>query len=127
MSDANIPPWLQEQLAKYEQLRQTLQTVLAQKQQLEAELSDTERALEELKKAPADASTYKIAGSILIKVPKEQLIKELEEKKELTNTRVMVLAKQEQRLQSNIQELQNKITEMLKPKQEPGQSTGTQG
>src|SRR5579875_2853250 len=122
MSEASLPPWLQEQLAKYEQLRQTLQTVLAQKQQLEAELADTERAIQELKKAAPDAATYKIAGSILVKVPKDTLLKE---KKELTNTRVMVLSKQEQRLQANIQELQAKIQEMLKPKQE--QPQGSQG
>src|SRR5579875_2219825 len=103
MSEASLPPWLQEQLAKYEQLRQTLQTVLAQKQQLEAELADTERAIQELKKAAPDAATYKIAGSILVKV----------------------LSKQEQRLQANIQELQAKIQEMLKPKQE--QPQGSQG
>jgi|SRR5579875_427962 prefoldin beta subunit len=125
MSEASLPPWLQEQLAKYEQLRQTLQTVLAQKQQLEAELADTERAIQELKKAAPDAATYKIAGSILVKVPKDTLLKEMEEKKELTNTRVMVLSKQEQRLQANIQELQAKIQEMLKPKQE--QPQGSQG
>ncbi|MEM0117477.1 MAG: prefoldin subunit beta [Conexivisphaerales archaeon] len=123
MSETNVPPWLQEQLAKYEQLRQTLQTVLAQKQQLEAELADTERAIEELRKASPDATTYKIAGSILVKVPKDELLKEMEEKKELTNTRVMVLSKQEQRLQANIQELQNKIQEMLKPKQEQPQGS----
>src|SRR5579875_1209854 len=112
MSEASLPPWLQEQLAKYEQLRQTLQTVLAQKQQLEAELADTERAIQELKKAAPDAATYKIAGSILVKVPKDTLLKEMEEKKEL-------------RLQANIQELQAKIQEMLKPKQE--QPQGSQG
>jgi prefoldin beta subunit len=122
MSEGSVPPWLQEQLAKYEQLRQTLQSVLAQKQQLEAELSDTERAIEELKKATPDTTVYKIAGSVLVKVGKDNLLKEMEEKKELTNTRIMVLAKQEQRLQASMQDLQNKITEAVRPKQETSQS-----
>ncbi|MEM0075293.1 MAG: prefoldin subunit beta [Conexivisphaerales archaeon] len=119
MSDTSIPPWLQEQLAKYEQLRQTLQSVLAQKQQLDAEFADIQRALEELKKATADTPIYKFAGSIMIRVNKEDIEKDLEEKKELTSTRITVLAKQEERLRANMQELQNKVTEALKPKQPP--------
>ncbi|MDG6933150.1 MAG: prefoldin subunit beta [Nitrososphaerota archaeon] len=126
MSDASVPPWLQEQLAKYDQMRQTLQSVMAQKQQLQAELSDTERALTELKKATNETPTYKIAGSVLIKVDRDSLLKEMEEKKELTNTRVMVLEKQEQRLQASLQELQNRITESLKAKQ-PSANQGTPG
>jgi prefoldin beta subunit len=126
MSDASVPPWLQEQLAKYDQMRQTLQSVVAQKQQLQAELSDTERALAELRKVTNETPTYKIAGSVLIRVDRETLLKEMEEKKELTNTRVMVLEKQEQRLQASLQELQNKITESLRPRQ-PSAGQGTPG
>ena len=34
-SNQQIPPWLQEQIAKLQQTQQNLQTILAQKQQLE--------------------------------------------------------------------------------------------
>ena len=45
-----IPPWLQEQLAKMQQSQQNLQSIMAQKQQLDMEQLETDKALEELKK-----------------------------------------------------------------------------
>ncbi len=110
----SIPPWLQEQLVRFEQLQQNLQAIIAQRQQVEAELMEVEKALEELKKAPQDVAVYKLAGTIMLKANRDDLIKELEEKKELANTRIMVLKKQEERLKSNLQEIQNKINEALK-------------
>jgi prefoldin beta subunit len=42
-----IPPMVQELLAKFQQTQQNLQMILAQKQQLELEKLETEKALEE--------------------------------------------------------------------------------
>ena len=52
--------------------------------------------------------------SILIKSDKKLLIDELEEKKELSKTKSIVLAKQEERLKASLQEQEQKIQEMLK-------------
>ena len=76
-----MPPWLQEQLMKMQQAQQNLQSIMAQKQQLDIEKLETEKALEELKKAGDGDAVYKQAGSILIKSNKTDLIAELEEKK----------------------------------------------
>ena len=46
-----MPPWLQEQIAKMQQSQQNLQSILMQKQQVEMENAESDRALEELKKA----------------------------------------------------------------------------
>ena len=94
-SGQQIPPWLQEQLMKMQQAQQNLQSIMAQKQQLEMEQLESDKALEELKKAGDNDEVYKHAGSILIKSNKKDLISELEERKELANTRATVLAKQE--------------------------------
>ena len=67
---------------------------MMQKHQIEIEIVETDRALEELKKIGSQDPVYKSAGPILIKSQKEDLLKELGEKKELSNTRAMVLAKQ---------------------------------
>src|SRR5512142_2878501 len=95
MSEQELPPWLREQVSRLQQLQQNLQAIMMQKQQLEVESVETDRALEELKKAGQEDTIYKNAGSILIKAKKEEVIKELEEKKELSYTRQMVLQKQE--------------------------------
>ena len=114
-----IPPWLQEQLMKLQQSQQNLQSIMAQKQQLDLEQIESDRALEELKKIADTDPVYKHAGTILIKSTKAALISELEEKKELANTRVTVLAKQETRIKESIKEQETKINEMIRGSQKP--------
>jgi len=114
MSEQELPPWLKEQLSRLQQLQQNLQAIMMQKQQVEIEIVETDRALEELKKIGSQDPVYKSAGPILIKSQKEDLIKELGEKKELSNTRVMVLAKQETRVKDNLKEVENKINQMIR-------------
>ena len=98
---------------------------MAQKQHLEMEQLETERALEVLKKASDNDTVFKNAGSILIKSTKQNLISELEEKKELSNTRITVLSKQEARLKENLKEAEAKIKEMLRGAAETGQQQKT--
>ena len=109
-----MPPWLQEQIGKMQQSQQNLQSILMQKQQVEMENAESDRALEELKKAADGDQVFKYAGSILIKSDKKSLIDELEEKKELSKTKSTVLSKQEERLKTSLQEQEQKIQEMLK-------------
>ena len=109
-----MPPWLQEQIGKMQQSQQNLQSILMQKQQVEMENAESDRALEELKKAADGDQVFKYAGSILIKSDKKSLIDELEEKIELSKTKTTVLAKQEERLKTSLQEQEQKIQEMLK-------------
>ena len=113
-SGQQMPPWLQEQIGKMQQSQQNLQSILAQKQQVEMENTESERALEELQKVNDDEHVYKYAGSILIKSDKKTLIEELEEKKELSKTKTTVLSKQEERVKASLQEQEKKIQEMLK-------------
>ena len=109
-----IPPMVQEQLAKLQQTQQNLQMIMAQKQQLELEQLETEKALVELNKANDDDAVFKHAGTILIKSNKKDLIEELEEKKELAKTKASLLAKQEERLKTGLKEQETKIQEMIK-------------
>ena len=113
-SGQQMPPWLQEQISKMQQSQQSLQNILAQKQQVEMENTESERALEELQKTSDDDQVFKFVGTILIKSDKKTLIDELEEKKELSKTKTTVLSKQEERLKTSLQEQEKKIQEMLK-------------
>ncbi|MDE1827312.1 MAG: prefoldin subunit beta [Thaumarchaeota archaeon] len=112
--EQQIPPWLQEQVGRLQQLQQNLQSIMLQKQHLESEHLETERALEVLQKATDADTVYKTAGSILVKSTKTILVSELEEKKELANTRLTVLSKQESRIKENLKEAETKIREMLR-------------
>jgi prefoldin beta subunit len=95
---------------------------MMQKQQIELEIVETERALEELSKTNTSDSIYKAAGPLLIKSDKDTIEKDLTEKKELANTRVMVLGKQELRVKENLKEVENKINQMLKGTQSTTQN-----
>ena len=114
MSEQELPPWLREQVARLQQLQQNLQAIMMQKQQVEIEIAETDRALEEIKKTGGEDMVYKSAGPLLIKSKREDVMKELEEKKELSNTRVMVLTKQETRVKDNLKEVENKINQMIR-------------
>jgi prefoldin beta subunit len=114
MSAGQMPPWLQEQLMKMQQSQQNLQSIMTQKQHLDIEKAETEKALEELRKVADGDAVFKQAGTILIKSKKQELIDELEERIELTKTRSTVLEKQETRLKETLKEQEIKITEMMK-------------
>ena len=114
MSAGQMPPWLQEQIGKLQQSQQNLQSIMTQRQHLEMEKAETEKALEELKKIADDDSVFKQAGTVLIKSNKKTLVDELEEKIELAKTRSTVLEKQEVRVKESLKEQEAKITEMMK-------------
>ena len=117
MSDelSKLPPQVQERLLRLQQLQQTLQSVLAQKQQVDMEKTKVEQTIAELQKTADDAVVYKAAGSLLIKAEKPKITEELVEKKELLDTRSTVLNRQEERLRSQVKEAQTKLQEDLKP------------
>ena len=113
-SNPQIPPVVQEQLARLQQTQQNLQSIMMQKQQLESEKLETEKALEELKKASDDESVFKHAGTIMIKSNIKDLIDELEEQVELAKTKASLLVKQEERLKTTLKEQETKIQEIMK-------------
>ncbi|MDH5787736.1 MAG: prefoldin subunit beta [Candidatus Bathyarchaeota archaeon] len=116
---SKLPPQVQERLLRLQQFQQTLTTVLAQKQQVEFELTETEQALSELQKLADDAVIYKATGSLMIKSEKNRIIIDLNERKELLNTRTTVLGRQEERLRSQMKDLQTKLQQDLSSVSKP--------
>ncbi len=112
---SKLPPQVQERLLRLQQLQQTLQSVLAQKQQVEIELTEIEQALGELQKMADDAVIFKAIGTLLVKSEKAKITTELNERKELLNTRTTVLGKQEERLRSQLKDLQTKLQQDFSP------------
>ena len=111
---SKLPPQVQQRLLRLQQLQQTLQGVLTQKQQLDLQLTDNEQALSELEKLTDSAVIYKSIGSLLVKSEKTKVATELAERKELVNMRIKVLAKQEERLQTQVKGLQEKLQQDLR-------------
>jgi prefoldin beta subunit len=116
---SRLPPQVQERLLRLQQLQQTLQSVMGQKQQVEMEQTEIEQTITELQKTADDAVIYKAIGSLLVKAEKAKITEELVERKELLNTRSTVLARQEERLRSQAKEVQTKLQEDLTPVSQP--------
>lgn len=117
MSDelSKLPPNVQERLLRLQQLQQTLQSILAQKQQVDMEKTEVDQTIAELAKTADDAVVYKAIGSLLVKADKAKVNTELVERKELLETRSTVIARQEERLRSQVKEAQTKLQEDLSP------------
>jgi prefoldin beta subunit len=116
---SGFPPQVQERLLRLQQLQQTLQSVLGQKQQVELEQMEINQAMEELQKLTDEAVIYKATGSLLIKSDRAKVMADLNERKELLNTRVTVLGKQEERVRVQVKDVQTKLQQDLSPVSPP--------
>ncbi len=117
MSDelSKLPPNVQERLLRLQQLQQTLQSIMAQKQQVDMEKAEVDQTLAELVKTADDVVIYKAVGSLLVKAEKAKVSEDLNERKSLLETRSTVIARQEERIKSQVKEAQTKLQEDLSP------------
>jgi len=123
MSRVNqLPPNIQERLARLQQLQNTLQSLVLQKQRLDLEQSETERALKTLEATPSDRKMYKSEGAILVEKKKDEIVKELSERKEFLEMRSKVLTKQENKTRERLTSLQQTLQKELNRRQDLGSS-----
>src|SRR5919202_2625814 len=111
MSEEDLPPWIKEQVSRLHQIQQNLQAIMMKKQQIEQETSETDRVIEEIKKIDED-TVSKRYNTLLVKAKREDILKELKEKKYVLNIRMEVIEKQEKRVSDNLKEVENKIIKM---------------
>jgi prefoldin beta subunit len=106
---SQLPPDIQEKLSRMQQLQNMLQQLVAQKQRLELELTESDRALKTLEDTPSDAKVYKSAGAVLVEKDKDVVVKELTERKEFLDMRSKVLVKQETNTRERLTKLQENL------------------
>lgn len=105
---------INRKLQDFEAMRQTYLSVLYQKEKIEEELMEVENAVKELNNLPNDKKVYKLVGNVLIEKGKDDLIKELEERKEVLNIRLQSIGKQESTLKDRLSKMQIEIENLLK-------------
>lgn len=113
MSDKELSPNVQQQVLRLQQLQQSLAILLSEKQRIEAELAEVNAAIEELGKLGDGAVVYKAVGPVLVQTTKESMVAELNERKELADTRLKVLERQEARARSQLESLQKEVQRLL--------------
>ena len=118
-----MPQNIQHQLAQFQQMQQQAQAITMQKQSVEMQIRETDKALEELKKVEEDSDVYKTAGNLLIKVKKDEMVTELEDKLETLKLREKTVGRQEERIMKKLQEMQTSLQEAMQGPGQPGLGT----
>jgi len=108
-----VPREVEAKYTKYLKLRETLSKIAQEKVLTQAALEETKALLDELSKLPDDAEIYKLQGFVLVRVAKQDLVKELEEKKEDLEIKLKALEAQEKKLSEDITRLLEEIKKML--------------
>jgi prefoldin beta subunit len=114
----DIPPQIQDKLGQFQTLQQQMQLISMQKQQLMMGENDIDNALTELGKISGGEKVYRAAGPLLIESSKADSEKNLKDEKELNETRMKVLEKQEKKLSEKYEELRKELQALLGPKTE---------
>lgn len=104
-----LPPQVQNQVMRFQELQEQLRLIILRKQQFELELREVEAAYEEANNLSPDTTIYKAVGVLLFKTEKDKVLKELSDRKEELDLRIKTLEKQEARLKQQLEELRKSI------------------
>src|SRR3989344_3305643 len=107
----NLPKEASEKINELQMLEQTLQSYLAQKQNINLELNEVLNALNELNNY--QGIVYKSISGILLETKKEDITKELEEKKKILELRISSIEKQEKSFEERADLLKKEIDKIL--------------
>jgi len=111
---------LEKELVKYQNLEKQLQNALMQKHQLQLQSNEINLALDELAKTEEN-EVFKSIGAVMIKTTKELAIKDLNDRKKLSELRLNSLTKQETELKSQLDGLRTSLEASLKQQQQGAQ------
>jgi len=97
---------------QFQSYQQQYQAIIIQKEQLKLQELEIDNALEELE-ATKEEKVYKISGPIMIKKDREDLKKELEERKENIELRLKTLSTAESKIVSKLKEMEADIRKLM--------------
>ncbi len=110
----------QEASKKIEELQileSRLQSLLAQKQTFQLELNEINNAINELENMPkGEEEIYRVSYDIMLKSTKEKVIKDLIEKKKVSDVRISSIERQQTLIEKNIEESRSEINNILTKK-----------
>ena len=107
------PQTLQQQLTEFQELQRQYQFMVSQRQQLSMQVEEIKMAEEELGKTEKGGSIYQAIGGLLMETTKADASSTLKERKELFETRIIVLTKQEEKIRPKLEDLRNKLEAAL--------------
>ncbi|AFK50842.1 prefoldin, beta subunit [Thermogladius calderae 1633] len=113
MSEQRLPPEVQQLIAQYQAMRESYVKVDSELKLVEAEISEIDNVLENLQYLQDSTEVYKLIGQVLVKKSKDEVVKELQERKELLSLKKEKYRKQLEVLSRQLADLESKIREVL--------------
>jgi len=108
-----LPPEVQQLIAQYQAVRESYVKVDSELKLVEAEISEIDNVLENLQYLQDSTEVYKLIGQVLVKKSKDEVVKELQERKELLSLKKEKYRKQLEVLSRQLADLESKIREVL--------------
>ena len=96
----------EQKISQLQIYEQSLQNILLQKQQFQAQITEINSALKELESTD---TSYKIVGNIMVHTDKKELKQDIESKKSSTEIRIKALEKQEENIREKTKNLQSEV------------------
>jgi prefoldin beta subunit len=113
VSEQKLPPEVQQLIAQYQAMKESYVKVDSELKLVEAEISEIDNVLENLQYLQNSTEVYKLIGQVLVKKSKDEVVKELQERKELLNLKKEKYKKQLEALGKQLSDLEAKIREVL--------------
>ncbi len=103
---------VRELIMQFQAYQQQSQMITGQKDAMKTQMLEVENSLKELEKG-GEREIYKSIGPILIKTTKDEMKKDLTEKKEMIEIRIRTVDAEDRKTREKIKELQAKIQSSL--------------
>ena len=107
-----LPPELESKLARYQTLQSQYNRVVQERVAVEAEIAEINRVLEVLNSVSPDTPVYRLLGTVLVKVERDKVVSELNDRKEILELRLQRLRKQEEELKKQLDQLVKELREI---------------
>ncbi len=109
---ANLDQKTQAQIQELQMMEQSFQQLLMQKNAFSMESSETDLIIKEVKKTEGEVSRI-IGNQVVIKTTKEVILKDMENKKKLIDTRMKAINEQEQEFSKKIEEVREEVMKKI--------------
>lgn len=101
----------EQKINQLQMFEQSMQSILAQKQQFQNQLVEIESALSEV---DTSKESYKMIGNVMVLTSKDDLKKDLQGKKEMLDLRIKAIEKQESQMKEKATKLQEDVLKHIK-------------
>jgi len=109
---ANLSPEIQAKIQELQMLEQNFQQLLMQKNAFSMEANETDFIITEVEKTKGEVSRI-IGNQVVIKSTKEDILADMKKKKELIDTRMKSINKQEKEFSEKIESIREEVMKAI--------------